>query len=609
MNINYYTTPLILEKDRPALEEQPVEPPPFSRVFWISWTILKLFARYLQSRFSKDITPQKRAVEVRKFLEKMGGMWIKVGQVLAMRTDIFPLEFCSELSRLQDRSIAFSSKLSMKIIEKNLGCAITEVFDEFEVAPFAAASLSQVHRARLRKSGERVVVKVQRPYAMRYFHYDFRWLTWFTRILKIFGLMKHFRLESMLLVIREMMEEELDYRHEASNMRRLKKILDQHQIIVPVVYLKYTTGCVLVMEYLDGVFMSDFVSVLRRDPEKAKAWLAENDIRPVRIARRLFQSVMRQLYEDLFFHADLHPGNVVLLKGSRLAFIDFGNCGKIDQKFAAQYDQYFRAMSENALDKAADLLLLTMGKLPHMDVEGFKKRVIKVFEKQISRSYIHNLPYREKSIGSNSAELNQIMADYKIEVNWEMLKMARAFESVDQNISVLNPHFNFTFEMQRYQAKARTRKRALQFQKLPSMIEQIANFSQIILPSMLERSLSVGGSVGKGIQIVAAIFGIIKRVLIFGAIAAIWAYLYQHQHHVVNELHDEQGDLLTEVGVTKWVQMLPKLSTEAWILATLVLLYFTIRIGLFTKKLLTPDDSLPGQKKTLDDTIPDSATA
>lgn len=609
MNINYYTTPLILQKDRPALEEQPIELPSFFRVFWISWTILKLFVRYVHSKFSKHITPQMRAVEVRKFLERMGGMWIKVGQVLAMRTDLFPVEFCSELSRLQDRSIAFSPRLSMKIIEENLGCAISEVFDEFEVAPFAAASLCQVHRARLRESGDRVVVKVQRPYALNYFHYDFRWLNCFTRILKMFGLMKHFRLDSMLLVIREMMEEELDYRHEAGNMRRLRKILRQHRIIVPVVYLKYTTDLVLVMEYLDGVFMSDYINVRRRDPAKASAWLAENDIEPAKIARRLFQSVMRQLYEDLFFHADLHPGNVVLLKGSRLAFIDFGNCGKIDKKFAAQYEQYFRAMSENALDKAADLLLITMGKLPHMDVDSFKKRVIKVFEKQISRSYIHNLPYREKSIGSNSAELNQIMAEYNIEVNWDMLKMARAFESVDQNISVLNPKFNFTFEMQRYQAKARMRKRTIQFQTLPNMLEQISNFSQIILPSMLERSLSVGGSVGKGIQIVAAIFGIIKKVLIFGAIAAIWAYLYQHQHHIVDDLHDQESDLLTEVGVTKWMQALPKLSTEVWILGAVVLLFFTFKLGRFIRKLLKPEYTLPGQKKTLDGPISDNASS
>jgi ubiquinone biosynthesis protein len=444
------------------MEERPVARPSFFRVFWISWTILKLFWGYFVSRFSKRVTPQERAIEVRQFLEQLGGMWIKVGQVLAMRSDIFPLEFCNELSRLQDRSITFPAKRSMEIIEENLGRPISEVFESFEEAPFAAASLSQVHKALLRETGEWVVVKVQRPYAMDCFHYDFRWLKCFAWFLKLFGLMKHLSLDSMLEVIRDMMEEELDYRHEAGNMRRLKKTLKEHRIVVPIVHMKYTTERVLVMEYLAGVFMSDYVNVLRRDPARAAGWLAENDIEPAKVARYLFQSVMRQLYEDLLFHADLHPGNIVLLRGNRLAFIDFGNCGSIDKKFAAQYEQYFRAMSEHELDKAADLLLLTMGKLPPMDIEGFKKRVIKVFEKQISRSYFENLPYRERSMGSSSAELNQVMAEYKIEVNWDMLKMARAFESVDQNISVLDPSFSFTREMLRYQIKAKMRKRRFQ---------------------------------------------------------------------------------------------------------------------------------------------------
>ncbi len=597
MNINYYTTPLILRKDRPALEEKPIRKPPFSRVFWISWTVFKLFVRHAQSKFSKRVTPQARAIKVRQFLEELGGMWIKVGQVLAMRTDLFPLEFCNELSRLQDRSITFSSQRSREIIEENIGARITDVFEYFEEAPFAAASLSQVHKARLQKTGEWVVIKVQRPYAMQYFLYDVRWLGWFFKLLKVMGIMKHFRLDRMLQEVHEMMEEELDYRREASNMRRLRKILDQHRIIIPRVHLDYSTDRVLVMDYLDGVFMSDYINVLRRDPAKASAWLAENNIEPKRVARRLFQSILRQLYEDLFFHADLHPGNIVLLKDNRLAFIDFGNCGKVDQKLAAQYQQYFRALSENALDKAADLLLLTLGKLPPMDVDEFKKRLVKILEKQVSRSYVRNLPYREKSIGSNSAELNRLMAEYEIEVNWDMLKMARAFESVDQNISVLNPHFNFTTEMQRYQQKAAQRKKLGQFRQLPNIIEQIADFSQIILPSLLQRSLTVSGSVGKGIQIAAAIFGLIKKVLVLAFIAAIWTYLYQYHHRVVAMFHDDQKDFLTKVGATKLEQETPKLDPAAWFFWAFVILLVLVQLRKFTRNLLKPEDHVVRQNK------------
>ncbi|HVU24784.1 MAG TPA: AarF/UbiB family protein [Opitutus sp.] len=589
MNKYYYTTPLILQKDRPPLEEQPVERPRFSRVFWIGRAVLTLVLRYLSSKVSRKVTPHARAVEVRQLLERMGGIWMKVGQVIAMRTDLFPLEFCSELARLQDRSITFSPRRSMEIVERETGAAIGDTFEYFEEAPFAAASLSQVHKARLRETGEWVVVKVQRPHALDFFHYDYRWLSVFVGLLKFLGIMSHFRLDGMLLEVREMMEEELDYRHEASNMRRLRKILQAHRVIVPAVYLRYTTERVLVMEYLDGVFMCDYNNVVRRDPAKAADWLAENHIDTETVARRLFQSVMRQLYEDLFFHADLHPGNIMLLKGNRLAFIDFGNCGRVDRKLAAQYDQYFRAMSEHALDKAADLLLLTMGKLPPMDVDAFKKKVVKVLGRQITRSHIPNLPYREKSIGSNSAEMNQIMAEFNIEVNWDLLKMARAFEAVDQNLSVLNPDFNFTREMQKYQVAAKRRRQCTQLQQLPNLIDQMSEFSQIILPSMMQRSMNFGGSVGKGIQIFTAIFGLFKKVLIVALLVAVWTYIYQHHHSWIVTLHDEKTDILTEVGLTQLEEKLPKEPPEVWWLGALALAFVIFQIGRFTRKLLRTD--------------------
>ncbi len=597
MNIHYQTTPLILQQERPPLEEHPVRPPPFSRVFWVSWVVFKLIVRYFFSKFSRRITPQARAIEIRQFLERMGGVWIKVGQVLAMRTDLFSLEFCNELARLQDRSVTFASALSIAIIEAELRRPVGEVFEEFDDAPFAAASLSQVHQARLRESGERVVVKVQRPHALAYFHYDFRWMNWVAKLFGSRGPMKRLRLKVMLEEVREMMEEELDYRNEASNMRRLRKILAEHDVTVPKVYLDFTSTRVLVMDYLDGVFMSDYISVSRRDPDRAAQWLQENGINPVKVARRLFQSLMRQLYEDLFFHADLHPGNIVLLKENRLAFIDFGNCGRIDRKLAAQYDQYFRAMTEQALDRAADVLLLTMGKLPPMDVDTLKARLVKVLRGQIDRSHLHNLPYREKSIGANSAELNQIMTEFNIEVNWDMLKMARAFESLDQNISVLNPDFNFTREMGKYQLKAKDRKRMVRLRQIPNMLDQMSEFSEIILPSMLQRSMNLGGSVGKGIQIAAAIFSLFKKVLILALLAVIWTYLYQHHHRLVNAFHNDETDILTEVGITKLENEVPREPPDVWYVSGIVVLIVIYQISRFTKRLLSTADQPPAPKR------------
>lgn len=597
VNAQYLTTPLILPEERLPLEEHPVRPPPFTRVFWVTGQVVRLFGRHLRAKFSRQLTPEARAIELRQFLERMGGVWIKVGQVLAMRTDLFSVEFCNELARLQDRSATFPARRSIEIIEEELGCPVADVFDGFEETPFAAASLSQVHRARLRESGERVVVKVQRPFALEYFHYDFRWLTWFARLFGSIGPMKRFRLERMLHEVRAMMEEELDYRNEASNMRRLRKILREHGIVVPKAHLDFSTKRVLVMDYLEGVFMSDYIAMQRRDPARAERWLADNGIEPVKVARRLFQSLMRQLYEDLFFHADLHPGNIMLLQQGRLAFIDFGNCGRLDRKLAAQYDQYFRAMSVQALDRAADVLILTLGKLPPMDVDAFKTELMKVLRRQADRSYLHRIPYREKSIGSNSAELNQVMAQFKIEVNWDLLKMARAFESLDQNISVLNPDFNFTREMTRYQEKMRMRKALMRLKQLPNMLEQMTDFSEIILPSMLQRSMNLGGSVGKGIQVAAAIFSLFKKLLILALIAVIWTYLYQYHHRVVNVFRTDSVDVMSDLGVTKVEREIPREPTDVWVVLGAVMVIIIYQLTRFTRRLLSPHDQLPAQRK------------
>ena len=589
MNAYQYTSPLILETDRPVLEEKPALPPRFSRVFWISWAIFLLITRSFQSRFWKRITPQERATEIRQFLEKMGGLWIKVGQVLAMRTDLFSPEFCTELSRLQDRASTFPEKVSIGIIEKNLGCPLENVFDIFQPKPFAAASLSQVHKARLRNEGEWVVVKVQRPFALDYFRYDLRWLNCFVWLLKFLGLMKHLRLDVMLEQVNEMMVEELDYRNEAGNMRRLKPILKQHRIVVPRIYWEYSTERVLVMEYLKGVFMSDYIQLARQNPTRASEWLAENEIEPKKVARRLFQSVMRQLYEDLFFHADLHPGNIILLRNNRFAFIDFGNCGKVDKKLAKNYHQYFRAVSEQDLDKAIEYLIPTMGKLPSVDMDALKKRLMKVLDKQISRSYIKNLTYRERSIGSSSAEMNRVMAEFEIEVNWDMLKMARAFESVDQNLSVLNPNFNFSEEMRRYQNQARCRWQVAQVCSMPKAMADFANFSQNLLPSVLQRFQNmggIGGSVSKGIQILTAIFAVVRKVLIISIAGIIWTYLYQHHYRLVDDFHRDEKSFLTAIGFTKLENAAPRAAPEFWFLLAFIIFIIVIWLKNLNKKLL-----------------------
>ncbi len=586
----YFTTPLLLPSERPALEEKPIRKPPLLRLFWIGGKLLLLILGFLRSKNAGPQVQKEHAVRIRQFLEKLGGMWIKLGQVLAMRTDIFSIEFCTELVRLQDRSITFSSKRSAEIIEENIARPINEVFDDFEPEPFAAASLSQVHRARCKKTQARVVIKVQRPFAAEYFHYDFRWLKVFFHLFSYFDIMRTFRFDEMLKEIQLMIEEELDYRQEASNMIRLRKTLKAHKIYVPKVFYEYSTKVILTMEYLDGVFMSDYISVRRTDPGKAEDWLDKNNIDTRIVARRLLQSALRQLYEDYIFHGDLHPGNIILLRKNRIALIDFGNVGRVDPRFATQYQQYFKAMSEEEIDRATDLLLITMGQLPVLDVAALKKRVNQVLERQVMRSHIRNLPYHEKSMSSNSAELNQVMSAYRIEVNWNMLKMARTFETVDQNIGILNPEFNFVKELHKYKEKAVKRKRCKTQQQLPGILESLSDMSGIIMPLILNNALQFSGRIKYGARLLSYLFRLLRLGGVVALFVAIWVYLYQHHPHLVAEYHADENLFTT------WVESVIEVHKFAWYLFIAILIGVTLRFKKFAAELIKPPVRLPGDR-------------
>lgn len=591
LKTKHYTTPLILPEERPPLEELPVKKHSVFRVFWIAWKLLSLIVGSLNSKFSRHSTARERAIKCRYFLERLGGMWIKVGQVLGMRSDLFSMEFCQELSKLQDRAFAFSAERSVAIIEENLGRRIDEVFDHFEVKPFAAASLSQVHKARLRKKKDWVAVKVQRPFATEYFRYDFKWLTRIFGVLEFFDILEHYHWGEMLAEIKQMVEEELDYRHEAANMRKLRKSLKDHKIYVPKVYLKYNTKVLLVMEFLHGVFMSDYINVLRVNPQKVADWNVENDIDPERVASRLLCSVLRQLYEDLIFHADLHPGNIVLLRKNRLAFIDFGIIGTFDSEFAVQYDQYSRALSKGQLAKAADLFLITLGKLPVLDVFQVRKEIINILDKQIARSRIKNLPYSEKSLAGNSGEMNRLLGKYKFSMNWNLLKMGRTFGAIDQNVGLLNSKFNYQKETKKYHLQSAKRKRSAMISHVPNLFEKIADLTNIIVPTILKRTLQFGGVIRNGTHVVAFIFRVLSRSFAIILLVLAWIYLYQHHTSVVDGYHESRN------WFTAWVESIPALGKAGWYLLLALLLLTHRRFKKFTKNLLTPPNRLPGDTR------------
>src|SRR6516165_3074023 len=256
------------------------------------------------------------ARNLRVALEEAGGMFVKLGQVLSTRADLLPPDFIVELSRLQDHVAPADPAAIEALLTAELGAPPHRVFASFDPAPLAAASIGQAHRARL-STGELVIVKVQRPDARALVERDLDILLRMARALEArAGWARQVAVAEMTRGFAAALREELDFRIEARN---LAAVASSSRVRVPALYQQWSTGRVLVMEYLDGV------SVRHAEPV-----LAETNADRHGLACGLLGSMLRQVMLEGTFHADPHPGNVLVLRDGQLALIDFGSVGRLD---------------------------------------------------------------------------------------------------------------------------------------------------------------------------------------------------------------------------------------------------------------------------------------
>lgn len=403
---------------------------------------------------------EKNTLQVRRFLEGMGGVWVKAGQLIAMRRDLFSDRFCDILSALQDHSTGFPPEVAVAIIEEELGMSIAEAFLEFEPKPFAAASIGQLHAARL-PDGVRVAVKVMRPNIAKVFERDMRVVRLIIGTIQRMGFTPHLRWSDFLWELEGTLGDELDYRLEATNLRRMRKKLKRHRVYVPRPFLKYCGRRILTMEFIQGVFMSDYLRVLREDPIRLQSWLDENDVDPVRVGERLYFTHVRQLFEDHLFHCDLHPGNILITKKGRLALIDFGSVGTVEAALLRKYRMLTESIATHDHTRTADLFLLLVPSLPEgVDTQSVKEKIVRWMRHWEIRSATRELPYHEKSFAFAVGGITRIMMEHKVPVTWEFMRINRAGVTLDASLMFLMPKVNYPRLARRYLARAEQRELA-----------------------------------------------------------------------------------------------------------------------------------------------------
>jgi len=335
--------------------------------------VREIAAVFLKHGMREGIKGITDPVQVREALEELGPTFIKIGQVLSTRPDILPEPYIGEFQKLQDKVKPESFEDIRSIVESELNSPLGELFAEFEREPAACASLAQVHTACL-KSGEKVVVKVKRPRVQEIIITDIAILRRLARIIK---LAPQGNIINPVEVVDELWHSiklELDFENESSNIKKFSECnRDVKCITSPKVYDEFTTSNVLVMEYIDGIKIAD-TELLTAEGYDLKE-----------IATKLANNYFKQVFEDGFFHADPHPGNI-MIKDNKIAYIDFGMMGSIGKLTREKFNMFLYGIATRNIDTMTQSILRIGVRKGNIDIKRLHSDIEEIYNKYIEFS-------------------------------------------------------------------------------------------------------------------------------------------------------------------------------------------------------------------------------
>jgi len=375
----------------------------------------------------KEARLAKQSVWLRQSLIGLGPTFIKIGQALGTRADLLPLAYVKELATLQDQVPEFSTAEAFARIESELGRSLQECYAEIDNMPVASASLGQVYRARL-SSGEEVAVKVQRPNLEQIISFDVAILY---RIVKLTNRFfpkanENADWEGMLREFYATIFEEMDYVKEGRNADRFRyNFRTWRAIRVPKIHWLHTSQKVLTLEFIRGTKVTDVEGLRARR------------ISAVKVNRLLVRTYLKQLLEDGFFHADPHPGNLLVMDSGHLAFFDFGMVGRITPRLQSQMiDAFFHVVGRDVHGLGQDIINLNFLK-PGVDPETVRPVVEKLFTVYL------NLKLGEIKFKELTYDLAEVVYEYPFRLPANFTYIMRALMTLEGIGIVTDPGFSF----------------------------------------------------------------------------------------------------------------------------------------------------------------------
>ena len=387
---------------------------------------LERAGRSLHWQVPDDLAHMESSARVRQALEELGPTFVKLGQILATRVDLFPPEWIAEFSKLQDAAVAVPFSDLLAQLTEDLGEPPENIFPRLENEALAAASLAQVHRAWL-TDGTPVILKIRRPGIRPLVEADLRLIKRLAEIVEseVPDLRRYHPRE----VVRQFtlsLRRELDFSAEGRSAERIAINFEEHaEIVIPRIYWEWTCERLNVQDYIDGI------------PGRDLAALDAAGLDRVLLAQRGTDAVLKMILEDGFYHADLHQGNIYYLTDNRLAFIDFGMVGRISEDRRYQLAILLHALVNQDAAIVTDILL-DWSENADADTETLQAE-IDAFVDQY-----HGIQLQKLDLGRMLSELVTIMRDHALMLPADLAMLIKAFITLEGVGRQLNPAFDMT---------------------------------------------------------------------------------------------------------------------------------------------------------------------
>lgn len=368
-------------------------------------------------RISMNLSPWGR---LRRAMEELGPAAIKTGQLLSMRPDLVPQSLCDELKKLQEDVAEEPLAAVREVIEVAYGKLVEEVFDDFEAKPIAAASLSQVHKARRKDDGRVVAVKVRRPDVVATILADLDIMAYMAGLVheRVVSL-RSAQLPDVVREIKKALKREIDFTNEARNMSIFNKLFaGDATIFAPVPHHDLCTESVVVMDFIEGARLDAF---------------AGDDATRARLADAGLAACIRQMLTEGFFHADPHLGNLRVTPDNRLCFLDFGMVGRLTKEMRSALIDYIIATAKGDATVVAKVALEMAVKVPPLDFQRFTTDVMFALEK------ITGADPQTVNLGRFLLDLTQICREYGVFLRSDYILTARALLSMESAGRTLHP--------------------------------------------------------------------------------------------------------------------------------------------------------------------------